>query len=117
MIQWTATTISYALLGLAILAEVLGTTALQASDGFTRLLPSAVTVVAYAVSFYLLSLTLKTIPIGIAYAIWSGVGIVLISTIGWLHYGQRLDLPALLGLGLIVAGVLVVNLFSKSVSH
>lgn len=110
-------TSSYLTLGLAILAEVLGTSALKASDGFTRLVPSLITVVAYGVSFYLLSLTLKTMPIGIAYAAWSGVGIVLISAIGWLLYGQRLDVPALIGLGLIVAGVLVVNLFSKSASH
>lgn len=108
---------SYMLLGLAILAEVLGTSALKASNGFTRLAPSLITAVAYMVSFYLLSLTLRTLPIGIAYAIWSGVGIVLISAVGWLLYGQRLDLPAMLGLGLIVAGVLVVNLFSQSVRH
>ncbi len=117
MIQWTATTTSYALLGLAILAEVLGTSALKASDGFTRLVPSAITAVCYGVSFYLLSLTLKTIPIGVAYAIWSAVGIVLISTVGWLYYGQRLDAPAIAGLGLIVAGVVVVNLFSKTAGH
>lgn len=110
-------TSSYLLLGLAIAAEVLGTSALKASDGFTRLAPSLITVVAYGVSFYLLSLTLKSMPIGIAYAVWSGVGIVLISAIGWLLYGQRLDVPALIGLGLIVAGVLVVNLFSKSAGH
>nr|WP_315430957.1 SMR family transporter [uncultured Albidiferax sp.] len=110
-------TTSYLLLGIAILAEVSGTTALKASDGFTRLAPSLVTVVAYAASFYVLSLTLKTLPIGIAYAIWSGVGIVLISSVSWIYYGQRLDLPAMLGLGLIVAGVLVVNLFSKSMHH
>ena len=110
-------TSSYLLLGLAIAAEVLGTSALKASDGFSRLAPSLITVVAYGVSFYLLSLTLKSMPIGIAYAVWSGVGIVLISAIGWLLYGQRLDAPALIGLGLIVAGVLVVNLFSKSAGH
>lgn len=110
---------SYLLLGLAIVAEVLGTSALKASNGFTRLAPSLVTVAvaAYMVSFYLLSLTLRTLPIGIAYAIWSGAGIVLISAVGWLVYGQRLDVPAMLGLGLIVAGVLVVNLFSQSVRH
>ena len=108
-------TTSYVLLGFAILSEVLGTTALKASEGFTRLWPSLFTVVAYGVSFYLLSLTLKVLPTGIAYAIWSGVGIVLISGIGWVFFGQRLDLPALLGMGLIIAGVLVVNLFSKSV--
>ncbi|WP_298211680.1 SMR family transporter [Acidovorax sp.] len=113
----TVSATSYLLLGLAILAEVLGTSALKASNGFTRLAPSLITVAAYMVSFYLLSLTLRTLPIGIAYAIWSGAGIVLISAVGWLVYGQRLDLPAMLGLGLIVAGVLVVNLFSQSVRH
>ena len=110
-------TTSYLLLGAAILAEVFGTTALKASEGFTRLGPSLVTVAAYAVSFYALSLTLKILPIGVAYAIWSGAGIVLISALGWVYYGQRLDIPALLGLGLILAGVLVVNLYSKSTPH
>ena len=108
---------SYLLLGLAIVMEVAGTTALKASDGFTRLVPSLLTAVAYGASFYLLSLTLRLIPIGVAYAVWSGVGIVLVSSIAWLVYGQRLDLPAWIGLGLIVAGVLVVNLFSKSTGH
>lgn len=108
---------AYLLLGIAILSEVLGTTALKASDGFTRPLPSLATVLAYALSFYLLSLTLRTLPVGIAYAIWSGVGIVLISALGWFVFGQRLDLPALIGLGLIIAGVLVVNLLSKSMGH
>lgn len=110
-------TTTYLLLGAAIVAEVIGTTALKLSDGFTRLGPSAVTVVTYALAFYLLSHTLKTLPTGIAYAIWSGVGIVLISAVSWIVYGQRLDLPAILGLALIIAGVLVVNLFSKSIGH
>ena len=110
-------TTAYALLGVAIVSEVIGTTALKASEGFTRLGPSAITVVTYCLSFYLLSLTLKTLPVGIAYAIWSGVGIVLISAVGWLAFGQKLDLAAVVGLGLIIAGVLVVNLFSKSVGH
>lgn len=110
-------TTAYLLLGIAIVSEVIGTSALKASEGFTRLGPSAITVVTYSLSFYLLSLTLKTLPIGIAYAIWSAVGIVLISTVGWLYYGQRLDAPAIAGLGLIVAGVVVVNLFSKTTGH
>ena len=114
---WSASAGTYLILGAAILLEVLGTTALKASEGFTRLVPSTVTAVAYMASFYLLSLALKTLPMGIAYAVWSGVGIVLISTVGWVYYGQRLDLPAVIGLGLIVAGVLVVNLFSHSVGH
>ena len=108
---------SYLLLGLAILAEVLGTSALKASDGFTRLVPSLVTAVAYMVSFYLLSLTLRTLPIGIAYAIWSGVGIVLISLIGLFAFRQKLDLPALIGIALICAGVVVINVFSRSTAH
>ena len=115
--NWSSTAGAYLILGAAILLEVIGTTALKASDGFSRLWPSAITAVAYGVSFYLLSLVLKTLPVGIAYAVWSGVGIVLISTVGWLYYGQRLDMPAMIGLGLIVAGVLTVNLFSKSVGH
>ncbi|MDA8447518.1 SMR family transporter [Paracidovorax valerianellae] len=108
---------SYLILGLAIAMEVIGTTALKASDGFTRLVPSLITGVAYAASFYALSLALKTIPVGVAYAIWSGIGIVLISVVGWVVFRQRLDLPAMLGMGLIIAGVLVVNLFSKSTGH
>ena len=107
----------YALLFLAIVLEVIGTTALQMSQQFTKLLPSAVLVVCYATAFYLLSLTLKSIPVGIAYAIWSALGIVLISAVGLIYFKQRLDLPAMIGLGLIISGVLVVNLFSKSVSH
>lgn len=104
-------------LAIAIVAEVIGTSALKASDGFTKLYPSLVVIVGYGVSFYCLSLTLRTIPIGIAYAIWSGVGIVLISLIGWLAFNQKLDLPALLGISLIAAGVAVLNLFSKSAGH
>ncbi|MCA1246800.1 multidrug efflux SMR transporter [Massilia sp. MS-15] len=108
---------AYLCLAFAIVAEVIGTTALKAADGFTRPVPSLVTAVCYAISFYLLSLCLKVLPTGIAYAIWSGVGIVLISTISWFVHGQRLDWPAIAGLGLIIAGVAVINLFSKSLSH
>ncbi|SFC64396.1 DMT family transporter [Massilia yuzhufengensis] len=108
---------AYLYLGLAILAEVIATTALKASDSFTRPLPSIVTVGFYAVSFYLLTFSLRVLPTGIAYAIWSGVGIVLISAISWVVYQQRLDLPAIAGLALIIAGVAVINLFSKSVGH
>ncbi|MDQ8023397.1 MAG: SMR family transporter [Moraxellaceae bacterium] len=104
-------------LGTAILAEVIATSALKASDGFSRLLPSVIVVAGYGVAFYFLSLTLKAIPVGIAYAVWSGVGIVLVSLIAWLVFGQKLDAPALIGIGLIVAGVLVLNLFSKSSAH
>ena len=105
---------SYLVLALAIVVEVIGTTALKATENFTRLWPSLLTVVCYAASFYLLTFSLKVLPTGIAYAIWSGVGIVLISIVSWIVYKQSLDL---LGLGLIIAGVLVINLFSKSVSH
>ncbi|CAH0256318.1 Multidrug transporter EmrE [Roseomonas sp. CECT 9278] len=109
--------LAYAYLGIAIVSEVIATSALKASDGFTRLWPSLATVVGYAIAFYCLALTLRVIPTGIAYAIWSGVGIVLISAVGWVWFRQALDLPALVGMGLIVAGVVVLNVFSKSVAH
>jgi len=109
--------VPYLYLGAAIVFEVIGTSALKASDSFTKLLPSIVTVATYAVSFLLLALTLRTIPVGIAYAMWAGVGIVLIAMVGWLWFKQPLDLPALVGLALIVAGVIVVNAFSKSLPH
>lgn len=108
---------NYLFLGVAIVAEVIATSALKASDRFTKLGPSLVTVVGYGVAFYCLSLTLRTVPIGVAYAIWSALGIVLISIVGWAFFKQALDLPAILGMGLIVAGVLVINLCSKTVSH
>jgi small multidrug resistance pump len=104
----------YGWLAIAILAEVVATTALKASDGFTRLWPSVITVLGYAVAFHGLSLTIRTVPLGLAYALWSGVGLVLITAIAWIVYKQRLDTPALIGLGLILAGVLVINLFSKT---
>jgi len=107
----------FANLAIAIVAEVIATSALRAANGFSNWLPSLVVVVGYAVAFYFLSLTLKAIPVGIAYAIWSGAGIVLISIVGWVIYRQALDLPALLGMGLIVAGVLVIHLFSQSSAH
>ena len=108
---------SYLFLGLAIIVEVIGTTALKATDNFTRLWPSLLTIACYAASFYLLTFSLRVLPTGIAYAIWSGVGIVLISAVSWVVYKQSLDLPALIGLGMIIGGVLVINLFSKSVGH
>jgi small multidrug resistance pump len=107
---------AYAFLVIAILAEVIATSFLKASHGFTRLAPALVTIAGYAVAFFFLSLTLATLSTGIAYAIWSGVGIVLISLIGWVAFGQSLDLPAMLGIALIIAGVLVIHLFSKSVA-
>lgn len=107
----------YIPLGIAIVAEVIATTALKSSASFTRLIPSIITLVGYAIAFYCLSLTLKSIPTGIAYAIWSGVGIVLISLAGWFIHKQTLDVPALIGLSLIIAGVIIVNVFSKSAAH
>ncbi len=104
-------------LGIAIVAEVVATSALKASAGFTQPVASTVVVVGYGVAFYFLSRTLGLLPVGITYAVWSGVGIVLITLIAWLLYGQTLDAPAVVGLALIVAGVLVLNLFSKSVPH
>ncbi len=108
---------SYLALGIAIVAEVIATTALKASDSFTRLLPSLVVVAGYGIAFYFLTITLKTIPIGITYAIWSGLGIVLITISSYVVYRQTIDLPGLLGMALIIAGVIVLNVFSKSVVH
>lgn len=108
---------AYVYLFFAILAETVGTSALQASQQFTRLAPSLLVVGAYGVSFYLLSLALKAIPVGVAYAIWSGLGIVFIAAIGRLVFGQKLDWPAVLGMGLILAGILVIHLFSKTAPH
>ena len=102
---------------IAIMCEVAATSALKAAASFTKWLPSLVVVVGYAGAFWFLSLTLKTIPVGIAYAIWSGVGIILISLIGWLWFKQSLDLPAIIGMVLIVAGVLTINLFSRLSVH
>ena len=105
---------SFIYLAIAIIAEVIATSAMKASQGFSVLWPSIVTVLGYVVALYFLSLTLKTIPVGIAYAIWSGAGIVLISAIGWFLYKQHLDLPAFIGLALVISGILVINIFSKS---
>lgn len=113
----SATWIAYGFLGLSIALEVVGTTFLQQSQQFTRFWPSAGVVLCYGLAFYCLSHVLKVLPVGVAYAIWSGLGIVLISTIGYVLFRQRLDAPALFGIGLIIAGVLVINLFSKTVTH
>jgi small multidrug resistance pump len=102
---------------LAIAAEVVATSALKASESFTRLLPSLVVVVGYSAAFYLLSLTFRTLPVGVVYAIWSGVGIVMISAVGWIVFRQNLDAAALIGIALIIAGVAVINLMSKSAPH
>ncbi|WP_274627126.1 DMT family transporter [Arvimicrobium flavum] len=108
---------NYFYLGVAIAFEVLATTALKSTDGFTRLLPSILCIVGYALAFYFLSLPLRTMPVGIIYAVWSGAGIVLITAVGWVLFRQSLDTPALIGIGLIIAGVGVINLFSKSIPH
>ncbi len=109
--------IAYLYLGIAILAEVIATSLLKASAEFTRLWPSLGVALGYGIAFFFLSLTLRSIPVGIAYAIWSGIGILLVAAIGWIAYGQKLDGPALLGCGLIIAGVVVINLFSKAAAH
>jgi small multidrug resistance pump len=108
---------NYLYLIVAVVSAVVATSALAASYGLTRLVPSVVTVVGYCVAFYFLSLPLRSIPVGIVYAVWSGLGIVLIATVGAVWFRQPLDLPAMVGLGLILVGVAVVNLFSKSVGH
>ncbi|UMB78056.1 SMR family transporter [Dickeya fangzhongdai] len=108
---------TYLFLCLAIVSEVVATTALKLSESFTRLVPSVVTVVFYAITFYCLTVSMRVLPTGVIYAIWSGVGIVLIAAISWIFYDQRLDWPAVLGMALIIAGVAVINLFSNSVAH
>ena len=107
----------YIILFFAIVMETIGTTALQASQQFSKFWPSAIVVMAYGASFYLMALALKVIPVGIAYAIWSGVGILMIAIIGFAAFGQKLDLPAILGMGLILVGILVIHLFSATSTH
>lgn len=108
---------AYALLALAIVSEVIATTALKAADSFTRPLPSALVVIGYGIAFWSLARVLDTIPVGVAYAIWSGAGIVLVAAAGWAIYGQKPDLFGLLGMALIIAGVLVLNLLSRMSAH
>jgi small multidrug resistance pump len=110
MVQWMY-------LAIAIAAEVVGTSFLRASEGFTKLVPSLMVVAGYGLAFFFLSLTLEKIPVGVAYAVWSGAGVTLIAAIGWLFLGQKLDAAAIVGMGLIVAGVVVLNLFSKAAAH
>ena len=107
----------YLHLFIAILTETIGTTALQASQQFTRLVPSILCLTSYALSFYFMALALKVMPVGIVYAIWSGLGIVLIAIIGFALFGQRLDPAAIIGLALIIAGIVVIQLFSSSTTH
>ena len=107
----------YLILTLAVLAETIGTTALQASQQFTKPLPSLIVVLGYGAAFYLLAIALKTFPVGIAYAMWSGFGIVFISIIGFIVFGQKLDLAAVIGLAMIIGGILVINLLSNTATH
>ena len=107
----------YALLAVAILAEVIGTSALKPSDQFTKFVPSLVVAVGYGASFYCMSIVLKTMPVGVVYAIWSGCGIVLVSFIAFIFFKQSLDTAAMVGIGLIVAGVVSIEFFSKSAGH
>ncbi|MBL8579609.1 MAG: multidrug efflux SMR transporter [Mesorhizobium sp.] len=108
---------NYFYLVIAIAFEVIATTALKQTNGFTRLAPSLVSIGGYALAFYFLSLPLRTMPVGVVYALWCGAGIILITVIGWVWFKQALDLPALAGMGLIMAGVVVINLYSKTVVH
>ena len=108
---------AYIYLAIAIIAEVAATSALKASVEFTKLIPSIIVVVGYGLAFYFMTLVLRTIPIGITYAIWSGLGIVLVTIAGIMLYKQIPDLPAIIGMGLIVSGVVVIHIFSKTVSH
>lgn len=104
-------------LGVAIIGEVVATSALKSSEGFTRLVPSVVVLIGYGVAFYFLSLALESIPVGIAYAVWAGLGIVLVAAIAWVFHDQKLDAWALVGMGLIISGVAVLNLLSKTSAH
>jgi small multidrug resistance pump len=104
-------------LAVAIVTEVIATSALKASEGFSKPIPSLIVILGYSAAFYCLSLTLRTIPVGIAYAIWSGVGVALITLIGWLLFKQALDLAAVIGISLIVIGVVILNVYSKASAH
>ncbi|WP_320173621.1 multidrug efflux SMR transporter [Maridesulfovibrio sp.] len=108
---------AYAYLIIAIVFEVVATSALKASEGFTRMVPSIIVVVGYVATFYFFSLVLKTMPVGVAYAIWCGLGIILVTLMGIFLYGQTPDLPAILGMALILIGVCVINYFSKTIVH
>jgi len=108
---------NYIYLSIAIVAEVAATSALKASDGFTKILPTIVVIGGYGVAFYLLSIIVKTLPVGLTYAIWAGLGIILVAIVGAILYKQMPDLPAIIGMTLIVAGVVIINLFSKTTSH
>nr|WP_284143625.1 SMR family transporter [Vibrio alginolyticus] len=104
-------------LSIAIVCEVIATSYIPKTEQFTKVMPSTVVLIGYGIAFFLLSVTVQTMPVGVVYAIWSGAGIVLVATVGYFVYGQRLDLPALVGIGFIIAGVLIVNLLSKTLGH
>ncbi|EPN4954185.1 DMT family transporter [Vibrio diabolicus] len=104
-------------LSIAIVWEVIATSYIPKTEQFTKMMPSTVVLIGYGIAFFLLSVTVKTMPVGVVYAIWSGAGIVLVATVGYFVYGQRLDLPALVGIGFILTGVMIVNLLSKTVGH
>ncbi|MCS0026260.1 SMR family transporter [Vibrio alginolyticus] len=104
-------------LSIAIVCEVIATSYIPKTEQFTKMMPSTVVLIGYGIAFFLLSVTVKTMPVGVVYAIWSGAGIVLVATVGCFVYGQRLDLPALVGIGFILTGVMIVNLLSRTVGH
>ena len=108
---------TYIYFAAAIISEVVATSALKASEEFTKLIPSLIVIVGYCISFYLVTLVLRTIPIGITYAIWAGVGIVLVALVGAILYKQIPDIPAVIGMGLIIAGVVIINVYSKTFVH
>jgi len=108
---------AYLYLSIAIIAEVTATSALKASAEFTKLIPSLIVVIGYIVAFYFMTLVLRYIPVGITYAVWAGVGIVLVVIVGAIHYGQIPDIPAVIGMGLIISGVVVIHVFSRTVGH
>lgn len=108
---------SYLYLAIAIIAEVIATSSLKASAEFTKLWPSVAVIVGYGAAFYFMTLALRQIPLGLTYAVWSGLGIVLVTLVGALLYNEKPDIPALIGMGLIIAGVMVINLFSKISTH
>lgn len=107
----------YVYLAISIVAEVVATSALKASDGFSKLWPSVIVVVGYGIAFNFLALTLKTIPVGVAYAIWAGAGVTIVAIVGWLLFGQKLDAPAIIGMAMIVGGVVIMQAFSKTTGH
>ena len=107
----------YVYLAISIVAEVIATSALKASDGFSKLWPSVMVVIGYGIAFHFLALTLKTIPVGVAYAIWAGAGVTIVAIVGWLLFGQKLDAPAIIGMAMIVGGVVIMQAFSKTTGH